>query len=111
MKRRFFSAKQHVGAKSSIVGVGVAGCPGAAWLFCTHKRQLAFSLLLATPKDKVLPGWFKKRLERLGIKIRDRNWRGRTYYHAFGPADKLRQAAGLWSAHFYPSSITFQKAA
>ncbi len=100
----FFSASRFLGSRSGSVGVAVAGCRGAAWVFCRRAPRAAWSLALAVP-----PGWaFVPRSALLGlprvapgVSVVVRRHRGRVFLRVRGPVPALRVAAAWWSASFF----------
>lgn len=101
---RFFSASVVLGSRPGSVGVAVAGCRGAAWVFSRRAPRAAWSLALAVPA-----GWaFVPRSALLGlplvapgVSVSVRSHRGRCFLRVRGPVSALRVAAAWWSASFF----------
>ena len=103
-RNRFFSAVQVLGSRPGSVGVAVAGCSGAAWVFSRRAPRAAWSLALAVPS-----GWaclprsalLGLSLVAPGVSVAVRRRGGRLFLRLRGPAPALRLAAAWWSGSFY----------
>jgi hypothetical protein len=99
--RRLFSASRVLGSRPGSVGVGVAGCPGTAWVWSQRCRTAPVSLALAVPAGlcarsaaaSVLAAWPAR-----GLSVSVRVHRGRSFLRVRGQALVLRALARWWGA-------------
>ena len=101
--RRFFSASRVLGSRPGSVGVGVAGCPGCAWVFNRRAPRAAWSLACVFPVvSPVVPGSVFH-LPRIfpGVVVTSRVYRGRAIVRVRGPVASLRRVAAWWSWGFF----------
>ena len=105
--RRLFSASSVLGSRAGSVGVGVAGCPGCAWVWCVRSPSVPVSLALVFPgpPSVFVPGSVAH-LPRLfpGVSVTTRVWRGRAIVRVRGSLPLLRSVASWWSLSFFGSS-------
>lgn len=101
MVRSFFSASSVLGSRAGSVGVGVAGCPGAAWVWVPSYRPLGsvrsgVSLALAVPQGVAfapLAAALARSFPALRVSVRF--WRGRVFLRVRGSG--LFAVAVWWS--------------
>ena len=96
---RFFSASRVLGSRPGSVGVGVAGCPGCAWVW---RRGAAVSLAVALPSvvsRGIASGLLVSRAVWLpGVSsVSLRSHRGRVFLRVRGSRAALRALAVAWS--------------
>ena len=102
-KRLFFSGSRVLGSRPGSVGVGVAGCPGAAWVFNRRAPLAPFTLALIFPivsptvpaSAHHIPSLFP------GVSVTTRVHRGRGIVRVRGSAADLRAVAAWWSRSFF----------
>jgi hypothetical protein len=81
--------------------VGVAGCPGAAWVWSVRCRTAPVTLALAVPAGlcpracaaSVVSAWGVR-----GVSASPRRHRGRAFLRVRGPVAALRGVARWWGA-------------
>lgn len=102
----FFSASTLLGSRPGSVGVGVASCPGAAWVFNRRAPRAAYTLALVFPvASPAVPGSVSY-LSSLfsGVSVTTRVHRGRCVVRVRGPVASLRAVASWWSLSFFGTS-------
>ena len=103
--KRFFSAVRILGSRPGSVGVGVASCPGAAWVFNRRYPRARWSLALSVPAS--WGGWVPRsalygvRLIAPGVSsVSVRRHGGRVFLRVHGSVSALRSVASWWSHSF-----------
>lgn len=111
MVRSLFSASLVLGSRPGSVGVGVAGCPGCAWVWSVRSPSAPASLALVFPgrPSPFVPGSVAY-LPRLfpGVSVSSRVWRGRAVVRVRGSLPVLRAVASWWALSFFgcaPSTV------
>ena len=102
----FFSASNLLGSRPGSVGVGVSGCPGAAWVFNRRAPRAAYTLALVFPGvSAVVPGSVSH-IPTLftGVSVTTRVHRGRCVVRVRGSVSTLRAVASWWSLSFFGTS-------
>ena len=103
MYKRFFSASQVLGSRPGSVGIGVSGCPGAAWVFNRRVPSAAFTLALVFPvTSSVVPGSVAYIPSLFtGVSVTTRVHQGRCIVRVRGSVASLRAVAQWWSRSFF----------
>ena len=97
----FFSASSVLGSRPGSVGVGVAGCPGAAWVWSVRVWSAPVSLALALPVGvssgavAAAAGAVARRPGVVSVGVRRVG--GRVFLRVRGSAAALRSVATWWS--------------
>ena len=99
----FFSASRFLGSRPGSVGVGVAGCPGAAWVFNRRAPRAAYTLALVFPvASAVVPGSVSHMPSLFpSIVVTTRVHRERCIVRVRGSVSSLRAVAAWWSRSFF----------
>ena len=96
----FFSASSVLGSRPGSVGVGVAGCPGCAWVWSVRVWSAPVSLAVALPVG-VSAGSASSvaALVACSVGVRSvsvRWFRGRCFLRVRGSSLALRSVAAVW---------------